>query len=101
MIPLVEFVAGPIDQGYVSIFLENIPALNEGSYFLVDDLSLVNTTDVEMLDQLLPSGFELHQNYPNPFNPTTTIEFSVPTKSHVKISVFDILGREVAVLRGT
>ena len=44
------------------------------------------------------SSFALQQNYPNPFNPTTTITFSIPTRSHVRLAVFDILGREVTLL---
>ncbi|SYZ72711.1 exported hypothetical protein [Candidatus Zixiibacteriota bacterium] len=46
----------------------------------------------------LPSQFALDQNYPNPFNPATTIEFSVPSKSLVKIEIIDILGRTTAVV---
>jgi len=45
-----------------------------------------------------PQSFTLSQNYPNPFNPITTIEFSVPKAAHVKLVVYDILGREVYVL---
>jgi CubicO group peptidase (beta-lactamase class C family) len=44
------------------------------------------------------SSFSLHQNYPNPFNPTTTIQFFVGTYGHTSLRVFDVLGREVAVL---
>lgn len=46
----------------------------------------------------IPGDFRLNQNYPNPFNPVTKIEFSVPRSSHVRISVFDVMGREVMTL---
>jgi photosystem II stability/assembly factor-like uncharacterized protein len=42
--------------------------------------------------------FRLEQNYPNPFNPTTTIQFELSVQNHVTLKVFDVLGREVAVL---
>ncbi len=48
--------------------------------------------------ETVPQLFELFQNYPNPFNPSTTIEFSIPQESFVKLKVFDILGNEVATL---
>ena len=46
----------------------------------------------------LPGSFHLSQNYPNPFNPVTTIEYSVAYQSHIKITVYDIIGREVQSL---
>jgi len=49
-------------------------------------------------DIQLPKEFVLYQNYPNPFNPTTTIKYSVPEKSNVQITVYDVLGREVTTL---
>jgi hypothetical protein len=43
----------------------------------------------------LPTVFKLYTNYPNPFNPSTTIKYDVPNNSFVKLTIFDILGREV------
>jgi hypothetical protein len=45
-----------------------------------------------------PIYFSLAQNYPNPFNPNTIIKYSVPKAVNVKLTVYDILGKEVAVL---
>ena len=46
----------------------------------------------------LAGNYSLMQNYPNPFNPSTKINFSIPEKQFVKIAVYDILGKEIAVL---
>ena len=46
----------------------------------------------------VPGAFALAQNYPNPFNPATVISYQVPAASEVKLAVFDLLGRQVAVL---
>ncbi len=46
----------------------------------------------------IPERFSLSQNYPNPFNPATMINFSIPVNSFVRLSVYDILGREIQQL---
>jgi hypothetical protein len=48
--------------------------------------------------QEITPNYHLYQNYPNPFNPSTVISFQLPVFSHVKLIIYDILGREVTKL---
>jgi hypothetical protein len=47
---------------------------------------------------LQPKAFALKGNYPNPFNPQTVIHYSVPESAHIRLLVYDVVGREVARL---
>ena len=49
-------------------------------------------------DDIIPGVFKLHQNYPNPFNPVTMIQFDVPQRVDLVLSVYDLLGRRVKTL---
>lgn len=53
---------------------------------------------VNIISTNIPSDFMLYQNYPNPFNPSTKIQFDIPKSSVIKISIFDVLGKEVRIL---
>jgi len=54
--------------------------------------------DVDEIGSETPQKITLSANYPNPFNPVTTIRYELPVNSNVRLEVFDILGRRVAVL---
>ena len=60
--------------------------------------SIKSPTAVEDESDDLPVSYNLSQNYPNPFNPSTSIEFDLPRRSNVKISVYNLLGQEVSQL---
>lgn len=60
-------------------------------------IAIVNPSGIVNRNETV-SGYELGQNYPNPFNPVTRINFSIPKSGFVKLSVFDLSGKEVSVL---
>lgn len=61
-----------------------------------NEASLLVTTLKDKTD--IPKEYSINQNYPNPFNPTTKIKFALPIRGLTKISVYDLLGREIRTL---
>jgi hypothetical protein len=67
----------------------------------IDEVSLKGpsaATGIHAKPSGIVSRFELHQNYPNPFNPATRISYTLRENGKIRLSVFDSMGREVAVL---
>lgn len=99
---VIGFINGSGTTAEEHTYSFNDEGVSEGTYHYrvrqIDlDGSSTYTKAVEA-EVTSPSEFILGQNYPNPFNPTTTIKFSIPTKSFVTLKVYNILGREAASL---
>lgn len=59
---------------------------------------IILPTGISQSDDIMPTEFSLSQNYPNPFNPTTVIMYTIPTKTFVHLSVYNLLGQEIITL---
>lgn len=70
-------------------------ALGEAKDNLEAAINGLVITDVETFEENRFRSFELSQNYPNPFNPTTTLSFSIPVRSEVRISLINVIGEVV------
>ncbi|NUN68393.1 MAG: S8 family serine peptidase [Bacteroidetes bacterium] len=81
-----------VDENGNAAVMTLSPAFSVGNW--QDD----GTTDIPEEGAVVPLRFALEQNFPNPFNPITTIRYHVPAAGEVRLAVFDLLGREVALL---
>jgi hypothetical protein len=94
-----DYISGDVpDTGYVLITSDGPGSVapHAGTTWLVDDVSLSGLVNSVQTISTAPSTFALEQNYPNPFNPSTTIRFSIASESPVQLSVFNLIGQEVA-----
>lgn len=81
-------------------FTDNSTSSGKYSYRLkqIDTDGSLSYSKIIEVDLGSPRKFELTQNFPNPFNPNTAIRFSLPETGNVKLTVYNMLGQEVAVL---
>ncbi|MDG5766307.1 endonuclease [Balneolales bacterium ANBcel1] len=70
---------------------------DDGEPRFVLHAGLAAPTDADSRDGQLPDHVTLHQNYPNPFNPVTVIAYELPQSGPVRLAVYDLLGRRVAM----
>jgi hypothetical protein len=101
------FIFSTADGGKEWRFEENLPGIPTYDFAAFGDrlysasynglwYKYLSPTGID--ENITPADFVLYPNYPNPFNPSTTIKYSIPARSNISLKVYDLLGREVAVL---
>ena len=78
-------------SAFVGIFIQEITT--SATHFID-----TNSVSISQISSFIPTEYKIYQNYPNPFNPSTKIKFDVPKLSDVKLTVYDISGKEMEVL---
>jgi subtilisin-like proprotein convertase family protein len=95
-----EFQGSSPDGNWKLIITDDGAASDTGYVYCwgiqINNGSTINSTSNNGINT--PGNFKLSQNYPNPFNPATRINFSVAETGNIKLTVYDILGKEVSVL---
>ncbi len=80
------------------LVMSSAAAASPANRIRIDDSGELPPPPPDQVSAVLPSGYALEQNYPNPFNPVTTIRYALPVAEHVRLTLYNIMGQEVAVL---
>lgn len=83
---------GTVGQSFAGSAESDITILSSGFWGAISSASLG-------IDDLLPTEFEISNAYPNPFNPTVNIDFTIPVESEIRITIYDVLGRNIFNLK--
>jgi hypothetical protein len=84
-----------------SVYLDRSGGIHNPKYIvsaLRGSMSALGIATAVENEEAVPTTYTLYQNYPNPFNPTTNIKFALPSSGHVKLTIYDVTGREVTTL---
>ena len=93
-------IADAADLGIVTL---RQGAASSAPYLVIDGIRIGTSwpgliTKVKDISSNIPSSIQLMQNYPNPFNPITSIRFGLPSSLRIRLTIFDLLGRELATI---
>jgi hypothetical protein len=91
-----NYIGQPIPEDNVNmiVLVNRFNAVPQVAARSLSDFEVVTSNELSEN----PESFSLNQNYPNPFNPSTLIRYNIAEASEVRLAVYDILGRRVAVL---
>ena len=94
---------GLVQTVFLPFSLASLADTNQAVDLMENSISFVlyyrkTITDAPGIQQLVPASFVLRQNFPNPFNPSTTITFDLAARARVRLTVYTLLGQELATL---
>ena len=94
-----QYTQGNLFFNLVSIFFtDNLHGWVSSNNGYIYATGTGGVTSIEPISTEIPESYKLYQNYPNPFNPSTRIKFDIPKQGNVKLTIYDMSGKEVSVL---
>jgi len=89
------FIMETENEDYITTGFTNGSWLKSDAYIMTIDEDGNHNVNIDDLNSLDISNYELKQNYPNPFNPETTIEYSIKESANIRILIYNVLGEKI------